>query len=479
MGKIYKKGGIATLFSDDITFNTATVDKILNPQKSFDIIRRDLLIADRLSVLYFTDGFIKDTVFEKVLEFLLSLKPDDLKGTSDMENFAKKFIPYAECSVTSHPHYATEEVLSGPAVLLIDGIRDALIIDTREYPVRSITEPDKDRSLRGSRDGFAETLIFNTAMVRRRIKDPNLRMEYAQVGNLSKIGTCICYIDGKAPKSLVTKLKCELSKINLDGVSMISQAIAEKLAPTAFFNPFPKIRYTERPDYASATVLEGKILLIFDNSPQVMIFPTTFADFSKEADDYYFPPLVGSYIRTVRFIISIVTVILTPLTLLLLKNPQYIPQFLSFIKISDSYTMPLFWQFLLLEFIIDGLRLASLNTPDSLSNSLGIIGGLLLSEFAIKAGWFCNESILYMAFVAISGFTQPSFEMGYAMKFVRMFTLILTEIFGFFGFFGGIILSILCMLFTKTVGTKGYLYPIFPFNLKDFLKLFIRTKIKH
>lgn len=478
-GKIYKGGGVFTIFTDDITHNTDIMNNILKPEKSFDIIRRDLVIGERLAALYFVDGFIEDGVFEKILEFLFSVTAEDLKDVTEMNTYMRRFMPFAESHSESLAEKAVTAVLSGPAVLFIDGIKDALIIDTREYPVRAVSEPEKDRSLRGSRDGFVETLVFNTAMVRRRIKDPRLFTEYTEVGNLSKCGVCICYMDGKARNDVVKKIKIELAKINIDGVSMVTEAIAEKLIPTAFFNPFPKVRYTERPDYASAAVLEGKVLLIFDNSPLVMIFPTSFCDFSKEADDYYFPRLTGSYMRTVRIIISILTVILTPLTLLLLENPQYIPQWLSFIKAEENVGMPIFWQFLLLEFIIDGLRLASLNTPDSLSNSLGIVGGLLLSEFAIKAGWFCNESILYMAFVAISGFTQPSFEMGYAMKFVRMFTLVLTEIFGVWGFFGGITTSILCMLFSKTVCGRGYLYPIFPFNFKDFAKLFVRTKIKH
>ena len=215
-----------------------------------------------------------------------------------------------------------------------------------------------------------------------------------------------------------------------------------------------------------------------DNSPLVMIFPTSFADFSKEADDYYFPRLTGSYIRIVRTLISILTVILTPLTLLLLENPQHIPEWLEFIKPSGNAVFPIFVQFLLLELVIDGLRLASLNTPDTLSNSLGIVGGLLLSEFAVTAGWFQPETILYMAFVAIASFTQPSYEMGYAMKFIRMFTLILTKLFNIYGFIAGIGLSIILMLCSKTLSGRNYLYPIVPFNLKEFAKLFVRTKVQ-
>ena len=464
--------------TSDIKENFTAIDTVLQPDKSFDIIKRDIIVAERDAALYFIDGFIKDEVFEKIMEFLFKLKPDEIADIHNMEEYMRQYMPYVEVASESDSINTITQLLSGPAVLLIDGIADALIIDVREYPVRSITEPDKDRSLRGSRDGFVETLNFNTAMLRRRIRDPRLRMEYVQIGSLSKVDLAVCYMDGIADSKLVEKLKNKLKSLDLDGISMTAQAIVEKLVPSAFFNPYPKVRYTERPDYASANVLEGKVILLMDNSPLVMIFPTCFADFSKEADDYYFPRLTGSYIRILRMVISILTVILTPLTLLLIENPQYMPAWLEFIKPRDEAVLSLFVQYVALEVIIDGLRLASLNTPNSLSNSLGIIGGLLLSEFAVNAGWFVPETILYMAFVAIASYTQPSYEMGYAMKFIRMFTLILTKIFSLYGFIAGIFISVTLMAFSKTLSGRNYLYPIVPFNIKDFYKLFFRTKIK-
>lgn len=466
------------ILNSDITANITELDSHLKPDVSFDVIRRDIIVAERVAALYFIDGFIKDEVFEKVMEFLFKLTPEQLSGIDNMKEYMKEYMPYVEVQSVSNSDDAITQILSGPTVLLIDGIREALVIDVRQYPVRSITEPDKDRSLRGSRDGFVETLIFNTAMLRRRIRDPRLRMEYIQVGSLSKVDLAVCYIEGIADQKLVKKLKAKLKDLDLHGISMTAQAIVEKLVPSAFFNPYPKIRYTERPDYASANVLEGKVVLLMDNSPLVMIFPTSFADFSKEADDYYFPRLTGSYIRIVRTLISILTVILTPFTLLLIENPHYIPEWLEFIKPTGDAVFPIFVQFLLLELVIDGLRLASLNTPDTLSNSLGIVGGLLLSEFAVTAGWFQPQTILYMAFVAIASFTQPSYEMGYAMKFIRMFTLILTKLLNVYGFILGIVISVGLMLCSKTLSGRNYLYPIIPFNLKDFSKLFVRTKIQ-
>jgi len=457
---------------------TAQVDLRLCPQKSFDIIKRELIIGSKSAAIYFVDGFIKDEVFERILEFMLKITPEQLSTTKTAKEFSERFLPYVEVDESDDINTVCTAILSGATVLLIDSVEGYLIVDTRTYPVRSVSEPEKDKTMRGSKDGFVETLIFNTAMIRRRVRDYSLRMEYYQVGESSKVDVAICFLEGKCNKKSLEVLRKRIKSVNLKGISMTQQALAEVICPTFFLNPFPKIKYTERPDYASACLLEGRVLLIMDNAPTVMVFPTSFADFTKEANDYYFPPITASYIRITRHLISIITVILTPLFLLLVNNPAYIPDWLSFIRLDQTPVIPIFIQLLILEFVIDGLRIASLNTPDNLSSSMSIIGGLLLSEFAINAGWFEAECILYMAFVAIAGFSQPSFEMGYAQKFIRIMLLFSTEFLGVFGFFGGIILSILTMALTKTLTGRNYLYPIIPFNLKDFSRLFVRPEIK-
>ena len=460
---------------DELTY---AIDSKIKPELSFDVIKRELVIGGRSAAIYFIDGFIKDEIFEKILEFLFKVSPEQLKGIENAKEFSERLMPYVEVEDTGDADAACTAVLSGATVLVVDSVADILIVDTRTYPVRSVSEPEKDKTLRGAKDGYVETLIFNTAMIRRRVRDYNLRMEYYQIGEASKVDVAICFLDGKGDKKSIEILRKRLKSVNIKGISMTQQALAEVISPTFFFNPFPKIKYTERPDYASACLLEGRVLLIMDNYPTVMVFPTSFADFTKEANDYYFPPLTASYIRITRQLISIITVLLTPVFLLLINNPAYIPSWLSFIKLDQTPVIPIFIQLLILEFVIDGLRIASLNTPDNLSSSMSIIGGLLLSEFAINAGWFEAECILYMAFVAIAGFSQPSFEMGYAQKFIRIMLLFATEFLGIWGLAGGLIITLVTMAITKTLTGRNYFYPVIPFNLRDFLKLFIRPGIK-
>lgn len=454
------------------------LDGELQPDKSFDIIKRELEIGARRAALYFIDGFIKDEVYEKILEFLYKQTPEDIAKITDMTQFSRLKMPYVEVDSTEDKQAAATAVLSGPSVLIVEGISGALVIDTRTYPSRSVDEPQKDKSLRGARDGFVETLVMNTALIRRRIRDSRLRMEYMQIGSGTKLDIAISYLDGVADERMLNILRKKLNNMELNGASMTQQAIAEKLQKNAFFNPFPKFKTTERPDYASACIFDGRIVLILDNAPSVMIMPISLSDFFRETDDYYFQPIVASYTRIIRMAVSIANVIITPLYLLLVNNPRIVPRWLEVIMPNETGQIPLFLQFLILEFMVDGLRLASLNTPDSLSNSLGIVGGLLLSQFAIDAGWFITEAILFMAFITIASFSLPSFEMGYAMKFERLLLLVTTQIFGLWGFIGGIVLIFICMLLIKTLSGRNYLYPIIPFNLRGFLELFIRYPMK-
>lgn len=456
----------------------AEIDNELKPDKSFDIIKRPLKIGGRRAALYFIDGFIKDEVYEKILEFLYKQTPEEIAGIDDMSRFAENKLPYVETDAAYTAREVVTAVLSGPSVLIIEGIRGALLVDTRTYPMRGVEEPQKDRSLRGPRDGFVETLVMNTAMLRRRIRDSRLRMEYMQIGRETKLDISIVYIDGKADKRVLEILRQRLTEIQAGGISMTQEALAESLQKNAFFNPFPKFKFTERPDYASACVLDGRIALIADNSPAVMIIPISFSDFFRETDDYYFLPVVASYIRIIRMLVALLNVVITPLYLLIVKNPAAVPDWLGVLIPEKAGEVPMLAQLLILEFAVDGLRLASLNTPDALSNSLGVVGGLLLSEFAVKAGWFSGEAILITAFTAIAGFSLPSFEMGYAMKLERLLLLILSGIFGLWGFIGGLVFIIICMLSVKTLSGRNYLYPIVPFNLKGFAEFFLRFPMK-
>ena len=260
---------------------------------------------------------------------------------------------------------------------------------------------------------------------------------------------------------------------------MNQESLAECLFDRKWFNPFPKFKFTERPDTAAAQVLEGDVVILVDNSPSAMITPTSIFDIVEEADDYYFPPITGSYLRLSRFLISLMTYFVTPLFLLLMQNPGWIPESFQFIAVKGTTNIPLIWQFLLLELAIDGLRLAAVNTPNMLSTPLSVMAALVLGEFSVNSGWFNAEVMLYMAFVAIASYTQQNYELSYAIKFMRIINLILTQFFGLYGFIAAVIILVAAIVTNRTVSGKSYVYPLIPFNLKQLCKRLIRYRLPH
>ncbi|HCB65734.1 MAG TPA: spore germination protein, partial [Ruminococcaceae bacterium] len=410
---------------------------ILQPEKSFDLVCRNTEIAGRRCALLFVDGMIKDEVMEKMLEYFLKLAPSVWEDVPDMQSFTRRIIPYVEVADEDRLEAACTAILSGNLGLFIEGFSACALVDVRTYPVRGVEEPEKDKVLRGSRDGFVETVVFNTALIRRRIRDPKLVMSIQSAGESSHTDIVVCYMEDRADLELVGRIKERISHIQVQGLTMSQESLAEALISTKWHNPFPKTRYTERPDTASAALLEGRIVVLVDNSPSAMILPSGIFDFFREADDYYFPPITGTYLRITRIVIFLLTLFLTPLWLLLVEHSQWIPPWLAFIGVSEPNGVPILAQLLVLEFAVDGLRMASTNTPSIMSNSLSIIGALLLGDFAVQSGWFVPETILYAAFTAIANYAQPSLELGFAFKFARLGLLILTGCFGLWGFLGG------------------------------------------
>lgn len=349
-------------------------------------------------------------------------------------------------------------------MFLVDGLSGALVLDLRDYPARSTEEPEKERVMRGSRDGFVETIIWNIALVRRRIRDPKFIAEMMRVGTRSRTDVAVLYIEDLVKTEDLSIIRSKINGIQADALSMNIESLTEGLIGRRWYNPFPKVRYTERPDAAAAAILEGNIVILVDNAPAAMILPTSILDFLQEPNDFYFPPLVGTYIRWIRNLVFIATLFLTPLWLLALENMTRLPPSLSFLGLSSPPAVPVIVQLLLLEGSIDVLRLASVNTPNMLGNSLSIIGALLLGDFAVKSGWMVPDTILYMSFVAIAGFTQPSIELSYAVKLMRIVLLLATYFFKLWGFIGGTIFIVVMIATNKTVTGKGYLYPLIPFN---------------
>lgn len=464
-------------FSKSVADNVTHLKQVLQTDKNFDVVYRPLRIADREMALFFVDGFTKDEVLLKLIQVWSAIKKEDMP--EDATAFSRQYLPYGEVNLVREEQDMVVQLLMGASCLFIDGYEECLIIDCRTYPARGVGEPEKDKVLRGSRDGFVETLIFNTALIRRRIRDPKLTMEVMTAGESSHTDIAICYMEGRQDQDLLDKIKGRIKNLHVDALTMNQESLAECIYPHKWYNPFPKFKFSERPDAAAASILEGNIVILVDNSPAAMILPSSIFDIIEEADDYYFPPVTGTYLRLSRMTISILTLILTPLWLAFLQNPDTIPPWLDFIRLSDPPHVPVFFQLLLLEFAIDGLRLAAINTPSMLTTPLSVIAGIVMGEYSVKSGWFSSETMLYMAFVTVANYSQASFELGYALKFMRIIMLILTAFFHWYGFFAGLILSVCAIVFNKTIAGKSYIYPLIPFKLREIKKRFFRQRLPH
>ena len=463
--------------SNDYRENVRVLDGLLGVGRSCDMVSRDYLIGGRRARLWVVDGFGSDSILERMGAFWLTLKPENVVGLTEMQDFLDRYITFSESNVTFDISDAVTSVFLGKSLLAVEGLAGVALMDAKGYPSRSVNEPPDGKVLRGSHDGFVEAVVPNMALLRRRIRDPHLTMEGHKVGSRTHNDAVLCYLDDKVDQDLLRKLRGKLLGLDVRSLTMAQESLAEAIRPKQWYNPFPKVRYTERPDAAAASIMEGSIVLMVDNSPSVMILPTGFFDFTQESNDYYFPPLVGTYLRVLRVTVFLLSLFITPAWYLMVSEPNRLPGWLNFLSSPEPVSLSLLSQLLVVEFLIDVLKLASLNTPDSLSNSFSMLGALVLGDFAVQAGWLGPEVLVYMAFVSVAGFAQPSYELGYAFKLLRVALLLVTAAFDVWGFCLGVVGIFVLLCTTKPLVGKGYLYPLVPFNGKALLRLLVREPI--
>lgn len=449
--------------------------QLLRIEDSFDLIRRRFMIGGKQAAFYTVDGFLKGEVSEKVMEVFYKITEEQMP--EDFAGFLQQQIPYLDLMKVADQEMFVKSVLSGMSCLMVEGYDIILALDFREYPSRSVDEPDKDKVLRGSRDGFIESLIPNMALIRRRIRDTDLSFELVDVGRSSKTDVAICYMQNRVNPGVLREVQKRLKGIDVDSLTMNQESLGECIFKKGWINPFPKFKFTERPDTTAACLLEGSIVILCDNSSAAMILPTSLFEIIEDANDYYFPPLTGTYLRFSRFIINVVSIFLTPFFILLMQHPDWVPHSFEFIKIQDPMYIPPVTQLLILEVAIDGLRMAAVNTPNMLNTPLSIIAGIVFGDYTVKSGWFNSEIMLYMAFVAIANYSQSNMELGYAIKFMRIQLLILTGIFGGWGFLAGTVILIVTPLCTRTINGRNYLYPLIPFDGAQLMKRFFRVSL--
>ncbi|AET66751.1 spore germination protein, GerA family [Desulfosporosinus orientis DSM 765] len=455
--------------------NVDYLNKELGVPDSFDIVVREMSIGGKRVAIYSVNGMVNTQVASMIIDALIDLERSDLIVNA-LEKLVKGRIVNLQVSEVQTMDKVFYFMLSGPMAIFVEGQDKAIIVDIRTYPARTPQEPDIERVTRGSRDGFTETLVMNTALIRRRLRDPKLRMKLVQVGGRSKTDVCIAYIEDITNLDMVQKIQKDVQGIKVDGIPMAEKSVEEFILGSKFWNPYPRVRYTERPDVAAVHLLEGYVILIVDTSPSVMIAPSTFWSHVQHAEEYRQEPVVGAYLRWVRFAGIFAALFLLPLWLGAALNPQSLPDWLAFIGVTKPAKVSLLVQVILAEVGVDLLRLGTIHTPGPLGTALGLIAAFMLGDIAVKVGLFTPEVVLYIAIASVGTFATPSYELGLANRISRLFLVIMTGLFNFIGFWVGVAALFFLLWRTKSFDVP-YLWPLLPFNYDAMKRILVRSPV--
>jgi stage V sporulation protein AF len=281
---------------------------------SFDVVVREMTFGEKRTALLCLNGLTKDTLLTEVLKRLTYLQSDDLSSDA-LHAFLDYYVPAAQVNTEEDWNTMLSGVLAGATAMFIDGETRAIMIDAKAFPARGPEEPSLEKVVRGSRDGFVETMLVNVSLVRRRVRDPQLRYEIMQIGERTKTDVCIAYVEDLVDKNLLKSIKDKIGMVKLDGLPLADKQLEEATVKRGW-NPFPLVRYSERPDTVASHLLEGYVAVFVDTSPSVMTLPTTYADLMQHAEENRQTPFMGTYLRWVRFFGIFASLFLLPLWLL-------------------------------------------------------------------------------------------------------------------------------------------------------------------
>ncbi|WEG14853.1 spore germination protein [Pullulanibacillus sp. KACC 23026] len=452
--------------------NTDYIDDLIGVGKSWDILAKPFSYGNLNLMSYTTNGFFLTMNMVMILENLeksigdfIAKHSEEKFQLDELVDFLNTNVSFVQVQSVPKMYDAVRFILSGTLIIFIDGYDQSLLIDTRIYPMRSIAPPMTERLIRGPHDGFTEAMLMNTSMIRRRLRDPRLRVELMQIGSRSQTDVSIMYIDDIVNKDILENIKNRLKSINSDGIIMGEQSVAEWIGRVKW-NPYPIVRYTERPDVAATALIEGHIVIVVDNSPEIIIAPITLFQHLQHPQEFHSYPLFGTYMRWIILLSVLGSTLLPGVFLLCNQYPHWIPEWMTFFKAQRSDPLPLWTEILLGELFIDVLRLAVINTPQVLGSAVSILASIVFGQFASSIHLLQPEVMVYIAFVMIMEFATSSYEVAEANQMSRIGLLICTALGRKWGFLIGLIGLFVLLLRTKSFGIP-YLWPLIPFRWKN------------
>lgn len=461
--------------SQSLENNVNYVNDLLGIGTTWDIMVKPFRYGKLNMMSYVANGFfltmnvvlVLDS-FHRNVEAFEREKQGEEYTIDDLVFYLNTHIDFVQVQVIDKMSDAIRFILSGPLITFIEGYDKVLLIDTRVYPMRSIAEPMTERVVRGNHDGFTETMLMNTTLVRRRLRDPRLRVELFQVGGRSQTDVSLMYLKDVAEEELVDNMRNLIKNIKSDGMMMGEQQIIDIIGNVKW-NPYPIARYTERPDVAAMSLLEGQIVIVVDTTAEVIIAPTTFFQHIQNPQEYHSYPLVGTYFRWVIGLAVFASIFLPGIFIVANQHPTLIPQWAKFFIAARQDPLPLWAELLIAEIALDTLRFAVLNTPAAIASSIGIVAALLFGQFATQIQLLQPEVLVYMGFVMVAQHATASFELASANQLSRMWIMLWTAALNWVGFGVSVVSWFVLLLTTKSFG-KPYLWPLLPFRWKDGLR---------
>ncbi|MFD2332197.1 spore germination protein [Cohnella sp. GCM10020058] len=450
------------------------VKKTFGMSASFDVQIREMTFSGCRTGLLFLSSFAKDTALTEVLKRLSYLTPDSVSHDA-LETFLKYYMPSIQIREVDSFTEMVNDVLVGNAAFYVDGEPRVLLMDVRQYPGRQPEQPELEKVVRGSKDGFTESLLTNVGLIRRRLRDPKLRFEITKVGERTQTDVAIVYIDDVADTKLVESVRDKIKSVKIDGIPLADKQLEEVTVKTGW-NPFPLVRYSERPDVVASHLLDGSVTVLVDTSPSVMMLPTTYFDLIQHAEENRQSPFIGTYLRWIRFFGLLASMFLMPLWYMYAESPELRPSWLWFLGADKTGDLPLILQFMLVEIGVDLMRLAAVHTPTPLVTAMSLVSAILIGDIAVKTGLFINEVILYMAVAAIGTFATPSYELGLANRIVRLVLLLAVFLFQLPGFAACAAIMLISLVMIRSYNTP-YMWPFIPFNGPAMLNVLLRRPL--
>ncbi|MBU5486152.1 spore germination protein [Clostridium sp. MSJ-11] len=439
-----------------------------------DIVFREFYINDTKALLMYIDG-----MGDKVLlnNFVLETLMFNWKEL-EIEEIKDKILTVTDLKELEKLSEGVNGVLSGDTMLLIHGMKTCYVIASRFWPTRGVTEPSRETVIRGGRDGFTETIRFNTALVRRRIRDTRLKVVPKTLGTRSKSDVAIMYIEDIAENHIVKDVLDRMEKIDIDAV--LDSGYVEQLIEDNKWSIFPQTQNTERPDVVAAALYEGRVAILVDNSPFAIVVPATLPNLFQSPDDYYQRWVYGTVLRFIRFLSLIISIILPGMYVATTSfHPSIIPTQLAFFVAAsrEGVPFPAFMEAIIMEVSLALLTEAVIRLPKAIGATIGIVGGLIIGQAAVSAGIVSPIMIIIVSLTTITSFTTPSYEITSAFRIIRFLLIISASIMGLYGVVICLLMVLTHLIRLKSFGVP-YLSPFVNINKKDFKDMIIRFPLR-